>query len=166
MIHMRTLRDAAASLRSYAGAVASERIASTMNEVVIRDIAEELDKAASEGSQVPVTDLAEVAAQRDEAQEALRELADAISDVSWGQATYDHDRLAAARRQLNAARSAATKVLEDVERTHALVPIDRAEQAQRAFEMLAEDTGSAIAKSLAKAFRAAARGEHVEWPSS
>lgn len=91
-----------------------------------------------------------VARERDEAREVLRELVDRVrgtQDRGWG--------------FLVAAVAHAERVLEGVERTHALVPIAVLEQIAGTLDGGPElELGDYI-----DAMNAAARGEHAEWPS-
>jgi hypothetical protein len=127
---------------------------------------------SEEATQEAVEAVAVHVARREvELSEALRELLDAL-DV-------DPAIIVNTSEQWNAIGSAsarANEVLEGAERTHALVPVEHADAAGIALEEFADlgesgDCGSWPVEQiegprrLGVALRAAARGEHPEWPS-
>lgn len=105
---------------------------------------------------------ADASIERDTTREALRELlnaheASAITYAPAGSAVVA-DACILAR-----------EVLEGVERTHTLVPVAALESIAERFQAAALDaplgTASKRFVEMAKRVQAAARGEHVEWPS-
>lgn len=146
--------------------VLRQEAADSTNAAVASDLLGLADKLTAEPEQGAVAER-----ERDEAREALRELIEdssallrAHTRAIWtlsGEATYPPGERGAMGAWAQARLAAARAVLEGVERTHALVPVQALGELAAVLDGLPFAKGAGWANTL----RAAARGERPEWPS-